>query len=376
MSHKPSIYDELGVIPVINARGHQTLLGGSTPSPHVKAAMEQAERYFVDMPRLLDRAGEIIASLLGAEAAYVTSGAAAAMALGTAACVTGSDLDAIGRLPDTAGMRSTVLIQKAHHYKYEHATTIVGTTLVDVGDDAGTTPEQLDAALGPDTAVVLYPAHLEGKAGTLSLAQVLAIAHGKSVPVLVDAAGQVYPLDRFTSYPKMGIDLVCFGAKYIGAPQSSGILCGKRSLVAAAAMQGFIGFEMMAGNRAFGRPMKLDRQEIVGVVAALQDWMATDHELRLAGHVSALQAIGRNLEGLPGVRLDIVHGIGAAPRVLRIGVDASTARRSADDVVARLRQGNPAVYVGADVDAVVINPALVRDDDVHIVADRLRELLA
>src|SRR5262245_13856231 len=130
-----SIYEELGLKPVINARGNQTVLGGSTPSPRARAAAEQAERYFVDMKELLARTGEIVAGLLGVEAAYITPGAAAAMALGTAACVTGTDIDKMAQLPDTTGLKNKVVMQHKHQYSYMRAPTIVGPKLHFVGDE-------------------------------------------------------------------------------------------------------------------------------------------------------------------------------------------------------------------------------------------------
>lgn len=370
-----SIYEELGVTPVINARGHNTVLGGSTPSPRVKAAMERAERYYVDMAQLLERSGQIIAELLGAEAAAVTPGAAAALALGTAACITGDDLERMARLPDTTGLKREVVIQAAHHYAYERATTIVGTTLVEAGDPAGTTAAQLEAALGPATACVLYPAHLEGKPGTLALAEVIAIAHRRGVPVLVDAAGQVYPLAKMTGYTRQGADLVCFGAKYIGAPNSSGILCGRKDLVEPALRQGFIGFETTAERKAFGRPLKLDRQEIIAVVVALQEWMAMDHAARLAELEARLGTIARALEGLPGVSLELLRRDGAAPRLLRVAIDPATARRSAAAVIAELWRGRPAIAAGAEQEALLLNAATLWEGDEAVVAGRLRALL-
>src|SRR4030081_2304523 len=118
-----SVVEQLGITPVINARGNNTVLGGSTPSPRVRRAMQEVERYYVDMQQLLERSGAVIAGLLGAEAAYVTPGAAAALALGTAACIAGADPDKIARLPHTTGLPNTVLIQSGHHYHYEHAVT-------------------------------------------------------------------------------------------------------------------------------------------------------------------------------------------------------------------------------------------------------------
>ena len=371
-----SVYEELGVRSVINARGHQTVLGGATPSPRVKAAMEQADRYYVDMQQLLQRSGAIIAGLLRVEAAYVTPGAAAALALGTAACVTGNDLGAMARLPDTSGLKQQVVIQKAQRYKYERATTIVGTRLVEAGGAEGTTAEQLAAALGPYAATVLYPAHLEGQPGALSLQTVLDVAHRRGVPVLVDAASQVYPLERFAGFGRMGVDLVCFGAKYIGAPHSSGILAGRKDLVEAAARQGFIGFETTGEQKVIGRPFKLDRQEIVAVVAALQEWMATDHDRRLANLERVLQTIAGPLEGLRGVRLEHVRGSGASPRLLRVTIDPSVAPRTADAVVRGLWEGEPAIAVGTAPGALLINPVTIFPGDEAIVSERLRALLS
>jgi uncharacterized pyridoxal phosphate-dependent enzyme len=370
-----NIYEELGVKPVINARGHNTVLGGSTPSPRVKEAMERAERNYVEMRELLERSGEIIAELLGAEAAYVTPGAAAAMALGTAACITGDDIDKMARLPDTAGLKNKVLIQSKQHYAYERATTIVGTKLVEVGDANGTTRDQLEAALGPDVANVLYPAHLEGTPGTLTLREVLDIAHAKGVEVLVDAAGQVYPLDRFKSFAAMGCDLIAFGAKYIGATNSSGILAGRKDLIEAASAQGFIGFETVTNRKGFGRPLKLDRQEIVAVVVALKEWFATDHDRRVGRLEERCRIYQRALQSAPGLTFEIVTQHATAPKVLRVQIDPTKAKRSADAVEQGLKDGNPAILINRQPDALMINPNTVDERDDEVVAQRLRALL-
>jgi D-glucosaminate-6-phosphate ammonia-lyase len=371
-----SVYEAIGVKPVINARGFMTVLGGSTPSARVKEAMEEAERYFVEMKDLLEKGGEIIAGLIGCEAAYITPGAAAALALGTAACVTGDDMEKMSRLPDTTGMKNQVIIQKCQRYSYDRAPTIVGTKLVEIGDENGTTPEQLEAAIGPQTANVLYVAHLEGRPGALSFDQTLEIAHRKGVPVLTDAAGQVYPIERMRSYTKRGADLVAFGAKYIGSVHSSGILCGKKALVDAAVPQGFIGFETVAERKTFGRPLKLDRQEIVGVITAVQEWFSIDHEKRVAELERRLGGLQRALQNAPGVSLEVVRREGNAPRALRIGIDPAKARRDAQAVVAGLRAGSPMILVGSDASSIVVNPATVDPRDDQLVVDRIRELLA
>jgi D-glucosaminate-6-phosphate ammonia-lyase len=370
-----SVYELLGVTPVINARGNNTVLGGSTPSARVRRAMHEAEYTYVDMQQLLERAGVVIADLLGAEAAYVTPGAAAALALGAAACMAGADPDRIGRLPDSSGMPNTILIQAAQRYHYQRAVTVPGAKLVEVGTDQGTSAAELEAALGPHVAAVFYPAHLEGTPGTLSLDQVIAIAHARNIPVLVDAAGRVYPLDKFKNYAGGGADLVAFGAKYLGALNATGILCGRKDLVEAAAMHGFIGFETVAWEKSIGRPLKLDRQTIVAVVTALQEWLETDHEARLANYERRLLAMRSELEGAAGVTMSIDQSEGPSPRVLRLTIDPAHARQDARGVVKALRTGSPQIAVNIEGDSVIVNPVTMREEDDGIVASRLGVLL-
>jgi L-seryl-tRNA(Ser) seleniumtransferase len=371
-----NIFESLGITPVINARGNNTVLGGSTPSARVRRAMQDVERYYVDMQQLLERSGQVIAGLLNAEAALVTPGAAAALALGSAACIAGADPDKMVRLPDTSGMANQILIQAGHRYHYERAATVPGGRLVEVGEKSGTTADQLRSALGQNVAAVMFPAHLDGKPGTLSLAEVIAIAHERGVPVLVDAAGRVYPLDKFRSYARDGADLVAFGAKYVGALNASGILCGRQDLVDAAVQHSFIGFETTAWEKSIGRPLKLDRQTIVAVVTALQEWLETDHDARLAGYERRLKAMAAELDGAPGVTIELVNGEGASPRVLRLNFDPARGRYDAASVLNKLWNGVPAIAVGREGDtAISINPVTLREEDDAVIASRLGELL-
>src|SRR6266542_3126755 len=208
LSGGQDVYAELGLTPVINARGNQTVLGGALLSARIQAAMDAANRYFVDMEALLKQTGKRCAELLECEAAYVTPGCAAALALGTAACITGDDGELMERLPDTTGMENVAVIQARHRYKYDRPPTIVGAKLREAGDAQGTTAAQLKEAIRTDTAVVLFPAHLDGREGTMPLAEVIEIAHAQGVPVLLDAASQIYPVTRMRSWTKMGADLV------------------------------------------------------------------------------------------------------------------------------------------------------------------------
>jgi len=365
-----SVFEELGARSVINARGNNTVLGGSTPSAGVRQAMQEAERYYVDMSQLLERSGQAIARLLECEAAYVTPGAAAALALASAACMAGADPDRIQRLPDTSGMPNTVVLQSGHHYHYQRAVTVPGARLLEVESD------QFEASLGPNVAAVLFPAHLDGAPGTLTLERVIEIAHKYNIPVIVDAAGRIYPLDLFKSYTRMGADLVAFGAKYLGALNASGILCGRADLVAAASLDGFIGFETTGWEKSWGRPLKVDRQTIVAVVAALREWLDTDHAARLAGYERRLKAIQTELEGAKGVSLSIVSANGPSPRVLRVKLDPKEARQTPTSLVDGLWTGTPSIavdYRGGDY--VDVNPVTLQERDDGLVASRLGNLL-
>jgi L-seryl-tRNA(Ser) seleniumtransferase len=338
--------------------------------------MLDAERSYVDMALLMERAGQRVAELLGCEAAHITPGAAAALALGTAACITGSDVDKVARLPDTSGLKNTVLIQTGQHYHYEHAVAVPGARLVDVGDANGTSAAQLEAALTPNVATILFPAHLDGAPGTLSQREVKQIANAHGVPVLADSAGRVYPIDSFKWHAREGADLAAFGAKYLGALNASGILCGRRDLVAAAVANSFIGFETVAWGKSFGRPLKLDRQTIVAVVAALEEWLETDHEARVAGYERRLQAISQQLAGAPGVTIAIKSSEGPSPRVLHLTLDGQ-ARLDGAALNRALWTGTPAIAAVHDApNGITINPVTVRPDEDERIAARLLELLS
>ncbi len=247
MAAKPadSVYRELGVRRVINAQGNRTLLGGCSLSPTVQRAMDEANQHYVEMEDLLARSGAYVAETLGVEAAYITSGCAAALVLGTAGIMTGTDPARIAQLPNTEGMRNEVVFQRPQSYLYKRCFTIPGSRLVEVGNDEGCTEAELEAAIGPNTAAVAYLALHDWDDSVVSLERAVEIAHANGVPVIVDAANQIYPLDYFGRVARSA-DLVCFGAKYFGSPQSTGLACGKREYVDAVAANSFIGFEAAA----------------------------------------------------------------------------------------------------------------------------------
>ena len=370
-----AIFDELGVRPVLNAQGNRTLLGGNTVSADVRAIMDDSEEYYAHMGELMDRVGEKIADMLGVEAALVTSGTAAALAVGAAACMTGSDEERIERIPDVTGMRHEFIIQRQLRVKYDRCMTIPGGRLVEVGDADRTTSDQLESAIGPNTAAIHYLAPGDRNPGALPLEEVIRIGHAHDVPIIVDAAGQVYPTDNLSRYVKMGADLVAYGAKYFGAVNSSGMLTGKADLVAAARMNSFIGFEDTA-LRTFARPMKVDRQEVVAVYAALREWLTMNHEDRFAAYEVRISSLRTDLAGLPNAQLAYFPENEPAEG-LRIRVDADKAGKSAQDVVEELRAGNPSIWVREEEgDSFIIRMPTLKEGGEKVIADRLREILS
>ena len=380
-----TIYDELGVSPVLNANGNRTLLGGGTPSAAVRALMAQADDYYADMGDLMDKVGEKIADMLDIEAALVTSGCSAALSVAAAACMTGDDLEKIERIPNVSGMPHEFIIQRQLRVPYDRCMTIPGGTLVEVGDVEETRPEHIEAAIGPHTAAVHYLAlgdtpgfqsqSKRDRPGALPIEDVISIAHSHDVPVIVDAAGEVYPTDKLSRYVKMGADLVAYGAKYFGAVNSGGMLTGRKDLVATARRHSFIGFESDA-IRSFGRPMKLDRQEVIAIYAALREWLTMNHEDRLAGYEVRIATLRGRLKGIPNIEMTD-YPDGAPADGLRIEVDADGLGKTATDVVGELRSGNPSIWVREDPagGSFIVRMPTLKEGGEDVIADRLRGIL-
>ena len=267
-----TFYERLGVTRTINAASWITRLGGSIMPPPVVEAMEDASRWFVDMDELNKKAGEVIARFTGAEAGLVTAGSAAGMLLEAAACMAGTDPAKLNRLPDTTGMKSEIVIHRAHRMNYDHSFRVAGATLVEIGNSVSTDEWELEDAIGENTAAVAYVFALPHR-GELPLAKVAEIAHARGVPVIVDAAAMLPPVENLTRFINEGADMVSFsGGKGVLGPQSTGILCGRADLVEAAYLNG------QPNSQGVGRAAKVCKEEIAGLVTALELFVDTDHQ--------------------------------------------------------------------------------------------------
>ncbi len=377
---RDSLFHRLGTKPVINASGIYTDLGGSRLSPGVWRAMAEANETFVRLTDLLDSSGSHIAKLLGADAARVTPGAAAAIMLGTAACMAGADGTKSQQLPDTTGMKSEVLIQAGHRYKYDRQVSLAGAKLMEIGSANGTRADQFEQALGENTAMVIHPAHLDGKPGTLSLEEVAAIAHKRGVPVFVDAAYMNYPTDLMAGYLKRGGDMVAISAKYFGGPNAGGFILARKDLIPAIANVHFTRYES-GKYLKFGRPLKMDRQTIIAVVVALEEWLKSDHKARFANYVRQADLLKGKLQGLPGLTLEPMcftmdeRLIPDPVNALVITFDKAKSGLTANEASDKLAAGDPSILAVVEGDRLAVVMDVLEDPEILAIAERLRQIV-
>lgn len=401
-----TILERLGleVEPVINAAGYVTMYGGASLPPEVVDAMSEAAHLTVRIDELQAAASKVIARLTGAEAGYVTCGCSASLTLATAACLTGFDVERINRLPDTIGMPNEVIIASNQRNGYDHAISAAGAKIINAGMPSGprypgvytTIAEDFEAAVSERTAAVAYFYH---GGGIPPLEDVIAVARRHSLPVIVDAADQVPPVENLRRFTAMGADLVCIsGGKGIRGPQQSGLLIGRSDLIAAAALNhftpgfggGYVSHDRWEPPRSLipkerlravprhpiGRGLKVSKEAIVGLLSALE--ILVDEE-RLAAELERLgqyaRTVAEAVQGLPGVAAEASGGLAGGVPSLRVSIDEQKAGVSAAEVVRKLRHGKPPIFVfEAQVSQGVlgIDPANLDEGKAGILADRLR----
>lgn len=363
---KRDYFKELGVRPFINAAGTYTTLTASLMQPEVMQAIDYAARQFVHLIELHDVAAEKIASMTGCEAAMVTSGAASALTLGTAACMTGTNQDFIRRLPDTTGMKTEVIIQKSHRYGYDHAVRNCGIRFVEVE-----TREELEGAVSPKTAMMLF-FNANDAVGKIKVAEFAALGKQHNVPSMNDAAADVPPVDGLSKYTKMGYDLVAIsGGKGIRGPQSAGLLLGRKDLIAAARLNS------SPYSDSIGRGMKVNKEEILGMMVAVEVFVKKDHAAEWREWEKRVKMIADSVGPVPGVKTEtFVPEIANAVPHLRITWDQSELKITPADATRRLLQGEPSIELrpGAK-DGLEVAVWMLQPGEAQIVARRIREVL-
>ncbi len=358
-------FKELGVKPFINAAGTYTTLSASLMPTEVVAAYEYASKNYVRLVELHDAVAKRIAELIGVEAAMVTSGAAGALTVGTAACITGTNQEFIRRIPDTTGMKNEVIIQKSHRYGYDHAVRNCGIRFVEVE-----TPEQLESAVNAQTAMMMFFNDADPR-GQIKAADFVALGKKHNLPTFNDAAADVPPLERLAMYNRMGFDLVTFsGGKGIRGPQSAGLLLGRKDLIAAARMN------TSPNSDSIGRGMKVNKEELLGMMVAVELFTKKDHAAEQREWEKRAKLIQDSVAGL-GVTGEIqVPEIANHVPHLHLKWEQSKVKLSVRDVVRQLREGDPSIeVVPGSRESLVIGVWMMQPGDAQIVARRLREIL-
>ena len=356
-------FQRLGVRTLINCYGTYTIISGSRALTQVVEAMVAATNYYVNMDELMDKVGQRLAELTGAEWGYITSGGAAALAEVTAACIAGADPERMSRLPDATGMKNEVIIQKKQRNSYDRAIRLVGAQMIEV-----ITLADLRAALSERTAMLAYIGDMEGP-GQIPPQEMIAMGHEHGIPTLVDAAAQ--RPDVPNRYLQMGADAVVYsGGKCLRGPQSAGMVLGRKDLLQAA-------FLNAAPHHGACRPMKVGKEEIMGLLAAVEAWvLGRDHRAEWAMWEGFLETIRSAIADIPSVRTEVQQpGIANVAPMLCISWDEATLHVSPAQVYQELLHGEPPIIIHGRADRLMVMPYMMERGDDVLVARRLRELL-
>jgi D-glucosaminate-6-phosphate ammonia-lyase len=389
----PDVYASLGVRRVVNAAGPATRLGGMRLDPRVVDAMRDASQACVRMEELQRRAGAVVAAATGTQAAVVTCGAGAGLALAAAACMAGYDVSAINQLPGrTAGgapSRFQVVMLRAQRYPYDHLLKAAGAEIVEVGYYEWTHLYEIERAIGEQTAAFLY--YPSQPSAAPPLADIVAACHRRGVPVIVDAALEPVPPVLDHRFAEAGADLMVFsGGKRLGGPQASGVLCGRQDLVESAMLQ-MLDMDVRAQtwvedrliienvvpgppHHGLGRAMKVGKEEIAGLVAAVRIFLAEDHGQRAAADAQRLELIAEAAEAAPGITVLRPRPGEFAPR-LSLAVDEAAAGYDVWQLLRHVQDQDPPVHLN-EAEAwrgqAVIDPLTLLPGDEVLVRDALQ----
>ena len=394
-----SIYQHFGVRPIINVRGPSTRLAGALMGKVALEAMDEAAKASVRLDELQAAASKVIVQVTHAEAGIVTAGAFAAFTLGTAACIAGFDVARINRLPDTAGIPNEVIMPWHQISGYSHAIRVAGAKIIGVGIPNDTTPPHevhiiskwdIESAITEKTVAIAY---VPRPGSHPPLDEVIEIGKKYNIPVILDAAAEVPPMENLHKFIDMGADLICFsGGKGICGPQASGILCGCRDLVASAVIQmldhggssfdewdppsSLISKEKLSGKpeHGIGRGMKVSKEVIIGLLVALQNLTEESFTKRIEYLEELLWSITERLKGIASVKPKVTKAYNGGYPILEVKVEEKVVGKNAAEVAKRLKDGDPSIYTGYRYPqkGIILIHSINMDEEVaRIVGERL-----
>jgi uncharacterized pyridoxal phosphate-dependent enzyme len=363
-----NVYDELGVTTVINGQGTMTVLGGSLARPEVEAVMALAGQHFCSIPDLEVAAGTRIAEMLKLPAGYtalVTSGAAAAMQSGLAGILTGDNPKFIEQLPDLTGMKSEVIIQKSHRNPFDHQLRATGIKLVVIE-----TTDELRKAVNPQTAMMHF-SNFANSAGQIKVEEWVKLGKELNIPTFIDAAADTPPVSHLWDYANMGYDLSAFsGGKAMRGPQCAGLLIGRKELVANALLNN------SPHEDTLGRCAKVGKEEIIGMVKALELYLKEDHEALNKEWQRRLESISAQITRIPGVTTAYsVPDIANHVPHMDIKWDSGHIKLDPRDASKQLRSGKPSIVLESRPDGLGMNSFMLQPGEEKIIADHLVKLL-
>jgi len=395
-----SIYDNLGITIAINANGPATRLSGGIMRSEVSAAMADASRHCVDIAELQAAASRIIANVTGAEAGYVASGASACLLLATAACITGLDPSRMARLPDTKGLKNEVIMIRSQRNFYDHAVRSAGVTIIEVGlpdrySGAGVRDAEdweIEAAITERTAAIFYVADTHSRP---PLTDITRLAKVRGIPVIVDAAAQLPPQSNLRRFIDEDADLVAFsGGKVIGGPQASGILCGRKDLIMTAALQ-HLDFDIfwdmwqppvtlidksrMIGvpQHGIGRPCKVGKEEIVGLLTALQLFVEEGDDARHARWKSHMNVVADGLSDINEIEITRL-GYESSSNVPTLDIKLHYSSANAAMLINILQSLTIPIHVDPmyrDKNRIGINPICLNPEHLPVVIQSIRDAI-
>ena len=370
-----NIYRAMGVEPIINCRGSYTIIGGSIKRPKVKLALEAASTNFVQLDELAEAVGKRLAELTKSEWGMVSSGCAAGVKHITAACVTGGSPERLIRIPDLTGFEKTeVIIPRYSRQHYDHAVRNIGVKIITVS-----TPEELEKAINSKTAMIYLTSGTPGAASDtgqpLSLEVIASIAKPKNIPILMDAAAESLTIPPY--HLKRGADIVAYsGGKTIRGPQSAGLMLGNKNILLAA-------WQASAPHHGPGRDNKLDRDEILGMVAAVEDWLERDHEGEWKRWLSWLEVISKKVTQINGISTKVIEPVNLNNKypVLHIIWDPEKFYVTGYEIAEEVGRNKPRIALGNrdepdGTTSIQSTPGHMQAGEEKIVADRLFEVLS